>query len=164
MSMLNRRNSAAKEKANRRDISNHQLRIYTGSLLSLEPNHTHTPSLNAKALQSQITTLRNKSPPSARQRSGSCTTPSGDHAAFLPPIQSTASAAFSMSQEGDLAMGGYCLPSRSTLGSQAQRSSSGMVSMTMGTWEPQPHQVDFSERTRVISMRSLMLCGAVHVA
>lgn len=49
-----------------------------------------------------------------------------------------------MSQAGCLAMGGYDLPSRSTLGSQAQRSPSGTLSMTMATWEPQPHQVDFS--------------------
>lgn len=46
---------------------------------------------------------------------------------------------------GLLAMGGYALPSFSTLGSQTQRSSAGMLSMTTSTWAPQPHQVAFSE-------------------
>ncbi|PMB72892.1 Kelch repeat-containing protein 3 [Beauveria bassiana] len=86
-------------------------------------------SLNANASNST-------SPPrfnAIHQRSGSGTTPSADHTAFLPLIQSTASAALLTSQKGCFAMGGYCLPSRSILGSQAQRSSSGMESMTMGT-------------------------------
>jgi hypothetical protein len=37
--------------------------------------------------------------------------------------------------------GGYILPPLSTWGSQVQRSSDGMLSMTPGTWEPQPCQV-----------------------
>lgn len=36
------------------------------------------------------------------------------------------------------------MPSRSTLGSQTQRSAAAMLSMTPGTWLPQPHQLDFS--------------------
>jgi hypothetical protein len=41
-------------------------------------------------------------------------------------------------------MGGYSLPSLSILGSQVHLCSGEMASMTMGTWLPQPHQVDFS--------------------
>ncbi|TKA63442.1 hypothetical protein B0A49_06397 [Cryomyces minteri] len=40
--------------------------------------------------------------------------------------------------------GGYFLPSFSILGSHVHLSSSGIGSMTMGTWLPHPHQVDFS--------------------
>lgn len=63
----------------------------------------------------------------------SSTTPSADQPAFFPLARSTSAAAFLISQEGCLAMGGYCFPSRSTLGSQEQRSSALMESMTMGT-------------------------------
>ncbi|OAQ98879.1 hypothetical protein LLEC1_05937 [Akanthomyces lecanii] len=109
-----------------------------------KPNHLCRP------LSQRQRSPKSESPPGCFvQRSGCCTTPSGDHAAFLPFIQSTASAALPTSHKGDLAMGGYCLPSRSTRGSHPQRSASGMASMTMGTWEPQPHQVDFSEKWRL---------------
>lgn len=37
-------------------------------------------------------------------------------------------------------LGGYFLPPTSTLGSQVQRSFSGMLSITEGIWLPQPHQ------------------------
>lgn len=42
------------------------------------------------------------------------------------------------------AMGGYIFPPISTFGSQAQRSSSGMASMTRGMWAPQPYHEAFS--------------------
>ncbi|CAG9970984.1 unnamed protein product [Clonostachys byssicola] len=84
------------------------------------------------------------SPPPPPPPSGLCTTPSADHSGRFPITQSTAAAAFPTSHEGDLAMGGYSLPPFSTLGSQAHRSSSGMVSITIGTWAPQPHHVAFS--------------------
>lgn len=42
------------------------------------------------------------------------------------------------------ALGGYFLPSDSTWGSQSHRSDSGMASMTLGIWLPQPHQVVLS--------------------
>ena len=44
------------------------------------------------------------------------------------------------------ALGGYLVPPTSTFGSQVQRSSSGTLSMTMATWEPQPHHVDLPGR------------------
>lgn len=75
--------------------------------------------------------------------SGLCTTPSADHSGRFPITQRTAAAAFPTSHEGDLAMGGYSLPPFSILGSQVHRSSSVMVSITIGTWEPQPHHVAF---------------------
>ncbi|ATY61618.1 Kelch repeat [Cordyceps militaris] len=121
---------------------------------------SYPPSVNALSLNANASQLQNRLPrPHHRApllsppRSGSCTTPSADHAAFLPVSQRTALAAFATSQNGWLAMGGYCLPPRSTRGSQAQRSSSGMASMTMGTWAPQPHQVDFSARKKGVVSR-----------
>lgn len=42
------------------------------------------------------------------------------------------------------AMGGYLFPSFSTFGSQVHHDSFGILSMTIGTCEPQPHQEDFS--------------------
>lgn len=51
---------------------------------------------------------------------------------------------------GLLALGGYDLPSLSTLGSQVQRSSSGTVSMTMAMCEPHPHQVDLSGKCQPV--------------
>jgi len=41
--------------------------------------------------------------------------------------------------------GGYFCPFFSTFGSQEHRDSSGTVSMTIGTWLPQPHHVFFAE-------------------
>lgn len=76
------------------------------------------------------------------------TTPSADQPAFFPRVQSTSEAALRTSQSACLAMGGYFLPSRSTLGSQAQRFVSGTLSITEGTWLPQPHQEAFSAHRR----------------
>lgn len=75
----------------------------------------------------------------------SSTTPSADQPGFFPFAHKTIPASHPTSQLGDLAMGGYCLPSRSTLGSHSHRSSSGIVSSTLGTCIPQPHQVALSE-------------------
>jgi len=47
------------------------------------------------------------------------------------------------------ALGGYLVPPMSTFGSQVQRSSSGTLSMTMATWEPQPHHVDLPQLSQV---------------
>lgn len=41
-------------------------------------------------------------------------------------------------------IGGYCLPSFSTVGSQVQRLSSATEAITVGTCWPHPHQVTFS--------------------
>lgn len=38
-------------------------------------------------------------------------------------------------------MGGYSVPSFSTLGSHSHHWSLGMFVMTPGTWDPQPHHV-----------------------
>jgi hypothetical protein len=43
-----------------------------------------------------------------------------------------------------LPIGGYSVPSFSTLGVQVHHSASGIAFMTPGTCEPQPHQVAFS--------------------
>lgn len=49
-----------------------------------------------------------------------------------------------LSQSAILPIGGYSFPSFSMTGVQVHRSDTSMGSMTMGTWLPQPHQVDFS--------------------
>lgn len=45
-------------------------------------------------------------------------------------------------------MGGYSLPSLSTLGSHVHLSSAGTPSITAGTWFPHPHQVVFSKKQK----------------
>lgn len=60
---------------------------------------------------------------------------------------------------GDEALGGYALPSLSTLGSQVQRSSFGMLSMTMGMCEPQPHQVDLLQVSQEAFLHMISSCG-----
>ena len=50
------------------------------------------------------------------------------------------------SQSAFGAIGGYCVPSFSTFGSQVHQDSLGSLSMTMGTCWPQPHQEVFSRR------------------
>ncbi|KAL6788303.1 hypothetical protein J3E68DRAFT_134585 [Trichoderma sp. SZMC 28012] len=49
------------------------------------------------------------------------------------------------SQLADAAMGGYCFPFFSTLGSQVHHSFSSTESSTPGMWFPQPHQVALSK-------------------
>ncbi|PTB58710.1 hypothetical protein M431DRAFT_284310 [Trichoderma harzianum CBS 226.95] len=51
------------------------------------------------------------------------------------------------SQLADAAMGGYCFPFFSTLGSQVHHSFSSTESSTPGMWFPQPHQVALSKVT-----------------
>ena len=46
-------------------------------------------------------------------------------------------------------MGGYSVPSFSTFGSQVHQFSLGMLSITIGTCWPQPHQEVFSEGSLV---------------
>ena len=50
------------------------------------------------------------------------------------------------SQSAFAAIGGYSVPFFSTFGVQVHQESLSILSMTMGTWEPQPHQEDFSAR------------------
>jgi len=63
------------------------------------------------------------------------------------------------------ALGGYCLPSNSTFGSQVHRSSAGTLSMTDGMCLPQPHQVAFWQAAQVafihilIAVRWFFWCG-----
>lgn len=54
------------------------------------------------------------------------------------------------------ALGGYLVPPTSTFGSQVQRSSSGTLSMTMATWEPQPHHVDLPQLSQVAFLHILL--------
>jgi hypothetical protein len=49
-------------------------------------------------------------------------------------------------------LGGYCLPSFSTLGVQVHRSFSGTSSMMLGTWLPHPHQLAFSVHVKSASI------------
>lgn len=83
----------------------------------------------------------------------SSTTPSADHdhavKVLLPLVHNHAAASRLTSHEACLAIGGYSLPSLSTLGSHVHLSSAGTRSITAGTWLPHPHQVAFSKKHKV---------------
>ncbi|KAG8666056.1 Kelch repeat-containing protein 3 [Fusarium poae] len=104
-----------------------------------DPSLNATPHRNSRMIPAHHNIARH------HDFQGSSTTPVDGHAAFLPRVQKTRAAALSISQFGDAAMGGYETPPTSTLGSHAQRSASGIVSMTDGMWLPQPHQEVLSE-------------------
>jgi hypothetical protein len=92
----------------------------------------------------QPTKYINTKTPHLPPRNSPSTTPSASHTALFPFIHRTKPAIHPTSQFGCLAMGGYALPSRSTLGSQVHQLSSGTESSTEGMCLPQPHQVCFS--------------------
>ncbi len=57
------------------------------------------------------------------------------------------------SQSAFAAIGGYCVPSFSTFGSQVHQDALSILSITMGMWAPQPHQEDFSVGHRGLAGR-----------
>jgi len=59
------------------------------------------------------------------------------------------------SQSAFAAIGGYSLPSFSIFGSHVHRSSTGTLSIMLGTWLPQPHQEVFSKIAVPVSIFGL---------
>lgn len=61
------------------------------------------------------------------------------HHLFPEPFFTSVEQSHAGSQSALSAIGGYCLPSRSTLGSHVHHSSFGLASMTFGMCWPHPH-------------------------
>ncbi|KAG8428458.1 Kelch repeat-containing protein 3 [Metarhizium acridum] len=121
---------------------------------SIKRHQGHAPDLTkhqppALPPKESSSTTRNNTPQLPRrprnQPKSSSTTPSADHAGLFPLVHNHAAAIPLTSHEARLAIGGYSLPSLSTVGSHVHLSPAGTPSITAGTWFPHPHQVVFSK-------------------